>query len=91
MYLQPSINHLAYNINKTLIIHIEQCKQSLDINSCELYDHRKRVLLIESNPEIIRSDKENNLCLLKCSISMVTYSSNIISSILKTSFINSIF
>jgi hypothetical protein len=67
MYLQPSIDHLAYNITKTLIIHIEECNRSLDINSCELYDHRKRVLLIESNPELIRSDKENNLCLLKCS------------------------
>lgn len=67
LYLQQSKNRLAYYIDKTFTVHIEQCNQSVNITSCYLYDHRKRFLLIESNPKLIPSKMENNLCFLKCS------------------------
>ncbi len=73
MYLQQSINRLAYHVDKTLNIHIEQCNQSIKIHSCQLYDHRKRFSLIESNPILIREVNENNLCLLKCSFQWSSY------------------
>ncbi|CAF3426598.1 unnamed protein product [Rotaria sp. Silwood1] len=66
MYLQQPINRLVYHIAKTLIIHIEQCSQSIDIDSCHLYDYRKRFSLIETQPILIRSINESNLCSLKC-------------------------
>ncbi|CAF3432092.1 unnamed protein product [Rotaria socialis] len=67
IYLQQSRNRLAYHVDKTFIVHIEQCNQSVNISSCYLYDHRKRFSLFESNPVLIRSVNENNLCLLICS------------------------
>ncbi|CAF0888901.1 unnamed protein product [Rotaria sordida] len=66
IYLQQSINHLVHHIDKTFIIYIEQCKQSIEINSCHLFDYRKRFSLKATNPLLIRSINENNLCLLKC-------------------------
>ena len=73
MYLQQSINRLAYHVDKTFMIHIEQCNQSINIHSCQLYDHRKRFSLIESNPILIRSVNENNLCILNCSFQWSNY------------------
>jgi hypothetical protein len=67
MYLQKSVNYVAYSVNKTFIIHLEQCNQLSNINSCELYDYRKRISLIESNPILTRSVNDHDLCLLKCS------------------------
>ncbi len=66
MYLQQSKIHLAYNIDTTLIIHIEQCNPLLNIHSCQLYDHRKRLSLTALNPLLIPSTNQTNSCLLKC-------------------------
>jgi hypothetical protein len=66
MYLQPSKAHLAYHVDTTLIIHIEQCNSSLNIHACQLNDHRKRLLLTALNPILTRSINQTNLCLLKC-------------------------
>lgn len=71
IYLQQSINRIAYNNNKTLIIHIEQCNEELNINSCQLNDHRKRLIFISSNPIFIKSTNEKHLCLLKCSFELI--------------------
>lgn len=66
IYLQPSRTHLAYHVDKTLIIHIEQCNRSISIQSCRLNDHRKRFSLTVSNPILIPSDNQSTSCLLKC-------------------------
>ncbi len=63
MYLQSSKIHLAYYIDTTLIIHIEQCNPSMNIHSCQLNDHRKRLSLIALNPLLTPLI---NSCLLKC-------------------------
>lgn len=63
IYLQKSINYLSYNIDHTFQIHIEQCDQSMIINSCQLYDQHKRFVLKTFNPILIN---EQNFCLLKC-------------------------
>ena len=57
-------------MNKTLIIHNEQCKDILNINSCQLNDYRKRFFFTTLNPIIIQSTIENNLCFIKCSFEL---------------------
>lgn len=66
MYLESPKTHVAYHIDKTLIIHIEECHRSLSIHSCRLNDHRKRLGLVAYNPVIMRSDNSSMTCLLKC-------------------------
>lgn len=66
LYLQQSIEYLSSNINKTFEIHIEQCDESININSCQLHDHHKRFLIKTSNPILFRSKREKTYCLLKC-------------------------
>jgi hypothetical protein len=73
MYLQQSINRLAYKNNKTLVVHIEQCKENLNINSCQLTDYRKRFLFVSTNVVFIQSTDENDLCLLKCSFELSNF------------------
>ncbi|CAF2891968.1 unnamed protein product [Rotaria sp. Silwood2] len=70
IYLQQSINRLAYNNNKILIIHIEQCNENININSCQLNDYLKRFLFISTNSTFIKSTNENHLCLLECSFEL---------------------
>ncbi|CAF3358682.1 unnamed protein product [Rotaria sp. Silwood1] len=69
-YLQQSINRLAYNNNKTLIIHNEQCNENININSCQLNDYFKRFLFTSINSTFIKSTNENHLCLLECSFEL---------------------
>ena len=66
MYLESPKTHLAYHVDKTLFIHIEDCHQSLSIDSCRLNDHRKRLALIAYNPVLMRSDNSSTSCSLKC-------------------------
>jgi len=66
-YLRESMNYLAYQVDKIFEIHIEQCQPSMNIKSCQLFDHRKRFLLTTNRFELIRSIDEQHFCLLKCS------------------------
>ncbi|CAF1004854.1 unnamed protein product [Adineta steineri] len=76
MYLEESLNRIAYHVDKIFHIHIEQCNQSINIHSCQLHDYRKRFSLIDSNPLLIQSFNEKNLCLLKCSFQWKNYNNS---------------
>ncbi|CAF1468637.1 unnamed protein product, partial [Adineta ricciae] len=73
IYLSHPINRVAYFVNKTFTIYIEQCNQSLSVESCMLSDRRQRFLLTESNPILTRLENESDLCLLKCSFRWSNY------------------
>ena len=70
MYLQQSIHRLAYSINKTMTIHLEQCQQITDVHSCQLNAHRKRIAFLSSNATLVRLPGEDDLCLLQCSFEL---------------------
>ncbi|CAF2092165.1 unnamed protein product [Rotaria magnacalcarata] len=70
IYLQQSINRLAYNHNKTISIHVDQCNENMSINSCQLNDHQKRFSFMSSQSKFTKSTYENHLCLLECSFDL---------------------
>ncbi len=70
IYLQQTINRLAYNENKTLTIQMEQCDENLNVDSCQLNDHRKRFLFFSINAKFIKSSNDDHLCLLDCSFQL---------------------
>ena len=70
MYLEHSINRLALNDKRTLIVHIEQCEGNFSIDSCQLNDYRKRLVFIATNPIFVKSFSDHHLCLLKCSFEL---------------------
>ncbi|UJR23498.1 hypothetical protein I4U23_026496 [Adineta vaga] len=73
MYLTQSTERLPYLMDKTFVVHMEQCNESIDIESCQLFDRRQRFSLIESNPIVMRSSNEKNLCLVNCSFQWINY------------------
>lgn len=75
MYLSQSVHRLPYAVDRTIIVHLEQCDRTIDVQSCQLYDRRQRFLLTDSNPAVVRSVKENSLCFLQCSFRWANYQS----------------
>ncbi|CAF0972350.1 unnamed protein product, partial [Adineta ricciae] len=70
IYLQQSINRLALNDDKSLVVHIEQCPEQFHIETCRLSDYRKRFVFTSVSTSVTRSTNEDQLCFVQCAFQM---------------------
>ena len=66
MYLPQPVNRLAWNDQRTLVVHIEECDDNFMVDSCQLNDYRKRFTFFSTNSILHKSIYDDHLCLLEC-------------------------
>lgn len=70
IYLRHSVNRLAFNTDRSLAVHFEQCYDGLNVQSCRLTDYRKRFIFPSSNATVVPSTDESHLCFIHCSFEL---------------------